>query len=146
MTEVGRRSPAKAAAAWAVFFAAGNVRVDLGDCLKSVRLAAERQGRLGETDLALCQRVRDVLGNPFRSHAVGPTWRTWKGHHLATLARAAYDNRRLTAGTLDNARLAEIAEALTEAGCTDADLLEHCRRPGEHVRGCWVLDLLLGQS
>jgi hypothetical protein len=37
-----------------------------------------------------------------------------------------------------------LADALEEAGCTDRMILEHCRQPGVHVRGCWVLDLLLG--
>jgi hypothetical protein len=39
-----------------------------------------------------------------------------------------------------------LADALEEAGCTDAAILDHCRQPGEHVRGCWVVDLLLGKS
>jgi len=39
-----------------------------------------------------------------------------------------------------------LADALEEAGCTDADLLGHLRGPGPHVRGCWVLDLLLGKG
>jgi hypothetical protein len=37
-------------------------------------------------------------------------------------------------------------DALEEAGCTNADILNHCRQPGEHVRGCWVVDLVLGKS
>jgi hypothetical protein len=39
-----------------------------------------------------------------------------------------------------------LADALEEAGCTDAAILDHCRQPGEHVRGCWVVDLLLGKT
>ncbi len=42
-------------------------------------------------------------------------------------------------------RLSILADALEEAGCTDAAILEHCRGPGPHVRGCWVVDLLLGK-
>ena len=44
------------------------------------------------------------------------------------------------------ARMPTLADALEEAGCTNADILAHCRQPGEHVRGCWVLDLLLGKG
>jgi hypothetical protein len=44
---------------------------------------------------------------------------------------------------LDNARLAILADALEEAGCTDQEILAHCRGGGEHVRGCGVVDLLL---
>jgi hypothetical protein len=36
-----------------------------------------------------------------------------------------------------------LADALEEASCTEAAILYHCRGPGPHVRGCWVLDLLL---
>ncbi len=43
-------------------------------------------------------------------------------------------------------RLALLADALEDAGCTDADILAHCRGPGPHVRGCWVVDLLLGKK
>jgi hypothetical protein len=40
-------------------------------------------------------------------------------------------------------RLPILADALQEAGCDDAVVLDHCRGPGPHVRGCWVVDLLL---
>jgi hypothetical protein len=38
-----------------------------------------------------------------------------------------------------------LADALQDAGCDNADVLDHCREPGEHARGCWVIDLLLGK-
>jgi len=41
--------------------------------------------------------------------------------------------------------LPELAAALEANGCRDADLLDHLRGPGPHVRGCWVLDLVLGK-
>jgi len=37
-------------------------------------------------------------------------------------------------------------DALAEAGCSNQDILSHCRGPGPHVRGCWVVDLLLGKE
>ena len=52
----------------------------------------------------------------------------------------------MPAGTLDNTRLAVLADALEEAGCTEADILGHLRGPGPHVRGCWVVDLILGKE
>ena len=55
-------------------------------------------------------------------------------------------NRSLPAGTLDPARLAVLADALEDAGCTDAGLLGHLRGPGPHVRGCWAVDLLIGKG
>jgi hypothetical protein len=57
-----------------------------------------------------------------------------------------YDHRRLPEGALDGASLAVLADALDEAGCTDPDIPAHCRQPGPHVRGCWVIDLLLGKG
>ena len=65
---------------------------------------------------------------------------------MVALAQAAYDQRTLPAGHLDPARLAVLADALDEAGCTDADVLNHLRGPGPHVRGCWAVDLLLGKG
>ena len=38
-----------------------------------------------------------------------------------------------------------LADALDDAGCSDAGVLAHCRGPGEHARGCWLLDGLLGK-
>jgi hypothetical protein len=68
-----------------------------------------------------------VFGNPFRPAALDPARRT---PDVVDLAQAAYDERHLPAGTLDAARLAVLADALEEAGCTDPDLLNHLRRPG----------------
>jgi hypothetical protein len=87
--------------------------------------------------------VREIFGNPFHPVTIEPSWIT---PTVLALAQAAYDNRNLPSGTLDNARRAALADALEEAGCTNPDILNHCRRPGEHVRGCWVLDLLLGKK
>jgi hypothetical protein len=48
-------------------------------------------------------------------------------------------------GTLDDARLAILADALLDAGCDNKALIRHCRGGGPHVRGCWVIDLVLGK-
>ena len=55
------------------------------------------------------------------------------------LARLIYDRRSFN-------RMTELAVALEKVGFTDADILNHCRTPIEHVRGCWVVDAILGQS
>ena len=70
----------------------------------------------------------------------------WNDATVVRLAQAAYEERHLPAGTLDNGRLAVLADALEEAGCTDADLLSHLRGSGPHVRGCWPVDLCMGKS
>jgi hypothetical protein len=77
--------------------------------------------------------LRDIVGNPFRPVALDTAWQT---HQVVTLARAIYDERAFD-------RLPVLAAALEEAGCSDAGYLAHCRGPGPHVRGCWVLDLIL---
>jgi hypothetical protein len=87
--------------------------------------------------------LRCVVGNPFRPVTISPTCLT---PQVLALAKVAYDEREMPAGTLDASRLAVLADALEEAGCTDADLLGHLRGPGPHVRGCWAVDLLLGKS
>jgi len=84
--------------------------------------------------------LRDILGNPFRPLSITPDWLT---PTVLSLAQAAYDNRSLPSGTLDNERLAILADALEDVGCENADILNHCRQPGEHVRGCWVVDAIL---
>jgi hypothetical protein len=87
--------------------------------------------------------LRDLFGNPFRPVTFRPSWGT---ADVVSLARAAYDEPVLPAGALDPARLAVLADALEDAGCTSVDLLGHLRGPGPHVRGCWAVDLLLGKS
>ena len=90
--------------------------------------------------------LRDVVGNPFRRVVPSPAWLAWNDATVARLAQAAYEERHMPEGTLDNGRLAVLADTLEEAGCTDADILNHLRGPGPHVRGCWVVDLLLGKE
>jgi hypothetical protein len=90
--------------------------------------------------------LRELFGNPFHPVALAPAVLAWNDATVVRLAQAAYDERHMPEGTLENGRLAVLADALEEAGCRDADILGHCRSGGEHVRGCWVIDLLLGKS
>jgi hypothetical protein len=77
---------------------------------------------------------------PFRpAPAVDPSWLAWNGGTVAKLAAAIYDERRF-------GDLPILADALEEAGCADAAVLAHCREPGDHVRGCWAVDLLTGRG
>jgi hypothetical protein len=90
--------------------------------------------------------VADIFGNPFRPVVISPALLAWNDALVVRLAQAAYEERHLPEGTLDNTRLLILADALEEAGCTNADILGHLRGPGPHVRGCWVVDLCLGKS
>ena len=82
------------------------------------------------------QVIRDVLGNPFRPVALDPSWLT---PAVTAIAHSIYDERAFD-------RMQGLADALEEAGCTDDEVLTHCRGGGDHVRGCWVVDLLLGKK
>jgi hypothetical protein len=96
---------------------------------------------------AQCQLLRDIFGNPFRPVPVIELgWLSWDDGTVRKLASHAYDERLLPEGTLDPVRLAVLADAREDAGCTDAELLGHLRGPGPHVRGCWALDLVLSKS
>jgi hypothetical protein len=77
--------------------------------------------------------LREVYGKPYRQAHFSPAWRT---DTVRTLARDMYDRREFSAMPI-------LADALEDAGCDDGDILLHCRLPAEHVRGCWVLDLVL---
>jgi hypothetical protein len=96
---------------------------------------------------AQARLVRCIFGNPFRPPPIiDPAWLLCNNGAVKRLAQAAYEERSLPAGTLDVARLAVLADALTDAGCTELALLEHLREPQSHVRGCWVVDLCLGRQ
>jgi hypothetical protein len=132
-------------------------------------------GQRVENSRRVAAALREVVGNPFRPAAADPVWTTATVVSLAESAyedrrlecesclgtgndphsdSRVESNRCLPCkgegvtgvGTLDNDRLAVLSDALEEAGCDDADLLDHLRSPGPHVRGCWVLDLLLGKA
>jgi hypothetical protein len=84
-----------------------------------------------------CRFVHDIFGNPFRPVAFNPAWRT---DTAVTLARQMYESR-------DFGAMPILADALQDAGCENEDILNHCRDPKQpHVRGCWVVDLVLGKE
>ena len=87
--------------------------------------------------------LRDIFGNPYRPVSLPPAG---KLPEVVALARAAYEQRGLPAGILGGRLLADVAQALVEAGCRDADVLNHFYRSAYHVRGCWLIDLLLGKE
>ena len=78
----------------------------------------------------------DVFGHHFRRVIFDTSWRT---EAVVGLARGMYKSR-------DFGPMPLLADALEDAGCSDAAVLAHCRGDGPHVRGCWVVDLVLGKE
>jgi len=85
------------------------------------------------------QLIRDIFGNPFRHSIIDRDWVAWNDGTVRRIAQAIYDERAFE-------RMPILTDALEDAGCDNAYILNHCREPGEHVRGCWVVDLLLGKQ
>jgi hypothetical protein len=81
--------------------------------------------------------LRDIFGNPFRPVTFSPSWRT---DTALSLARQMYESR-------DFGAMPILADALQDAGCGNEGILNHCRdEKATHVRGCWVVDLVLDRE
>ena len=97
----------------------------------------------GDSPISLCSN--ELIRSKFATFSatlpprLRPPLAAWNDGTVPKLAQTIYDDRRFDL-------LPILAEALEEAGCDHADILTHCRGPGPHVRGCWVVDLLLGKA
>jgi hypothetical protein len=125
---------------WLACRAAANAACAAGHALSS-QGASENEvaAAYNAESAAQTALVRDLFGNPFRHVPLDPAWLAWQDRTILKLAQAVYEERAFD-------RLPVLADALEEAGCTNADILNHLRGPGHHVSGCWVLDLLLGKE
>jgi hypothetical protein len=83
-----------------------------------------------------CSLIRDIFGNPFRHLALNPAWLT---STVVSLAQGIYSEKAFD-------RMPILGDALQDAGCDNEDILNHCRGESVHVRGCFVVDLLLGKE
>jgi hypothetical protein len=148
-----RRKPRSAIATAEAFADGADVRremerlrglwaVTLSDARQSA-VETSRESTLRHRQTEMANALRCIIGNPFRPITINPAWQTLT---VVSLAQAAHDNRTLPAGTLENERIAVLADALEEAGCDSADILKHLRSPGPHVRGCFTLDAILGKQ
>jgi hypothetical protein len=128
---------AKADAAYAVvstmYASTGSLSAGhLWDVFKYVASAAgERSSYPGQTAI-----LRDIFGNPFRRVSFSPEWRTTA---VVAFAKQMYEARDFSAMPI-------LADALQDAGCDNDDILNHCRGQGVRVRGCYVVDLVLGKE
>ncbi|WP_439631560.1 hypothetical protein [Gemmata sp.] len=106
-------------------------------CLHDIAVGVTEDRNPKKESKAQAALVREVIGNPFRPVALDPAWLTGT---VVSLARLAHESEDFTAMPI-------LADALQDAGCEDADMLTHCRDPKQtHVRGCWVLDLILAAT
>jgi hypothetical protein len=116
------------------------LRADAWDAARLCNVAArntlwelpDRRKGLGHLQRVL----RDVFGDSLRPSTFDPRWRS---ADAVGLARGIYEDRAFD-------RLPLLADALMDAGCDDEQVLGHCRSAGPHVRGCWVVDLVLGKK
>jgi hypothetical protein len=113
---------------------------DAKGCARSLVPFAEYAGEYpGQDDDVRAEQaaiIKDIFGNPFRPIAFDPRWRTADTVGLAT---GIYEDRAFD-------RLPVLADALMDAGCADEQVLGHCRSQEPHVRGCWLVDLVLGKD
>jgi hypothetical protein len=118
---------------WAAFWSLAPNAHQAAD-MSSFNASAERSDRselIKQAHLIQC-----IFGSPLRRILVAPDSLPLR---LNRVAEMIYEERAFD-------RLPILADALEDAGCTNADILAHCRGPGPHVRGCWVVDLLLGKE
>jgi hypothetical protein len=109
---------------------------DDNDFANAVFESWEALGRTLAEKQVQCSLIRDISGNPFRPASADPSWLT---PTVVSLARQMYESR-------DFSPMPILADALQDAGCDNPDILDHCRSEAPHVRGCWVVDLLLGKE
>jgi hypothetical protein len=99
-----------------------------------------RDGRVRAEQRSQCSLMRELVGPlAFRAVAVHPAWLRWNYGTVPAIARRIYEERAFHDMPI-------LADALEDAGCTDPELLDHLRSGGEHVRGCWAVDLVLGKQ
>lgn len=79
---------------------------------------------------------RDIVGNPYHPVRLMPSWASAEA---VRIAQAIYSQR-------DFGQLMSLRNALLVANCQDIRVLQHCVDSTPHVRGCWVVDLLLGHE
>jgi hypothetical protein len=106
----------------------------------AVQAATDHLGRESAGAKArACEVVRDLVMNPFRPVQLRHSWLRDNGGSARYLAEAIDSEGRFEDMPI-------LADALEDAGCSVSAILDHCRAPMQHWRGCWALDLLLGRS
>ena len=119
-------------AAQALYHLLRDARAAVGAAVISASGVADETGN--REGIAL---LREMFGNPFRPAAFSSEWRT---DTAVPGDGQMYESREFSAMPI-------LADALQDAGCDNDDVLNHCRDATQvHVRGCWVVDLVLGKA
>jgi hypothetical protein len=96
-----------------------------------------REGLFTEFVAIQCRIIREIFANPSRPVMFSPSWRT---DTALSLAGQMYESR-------DFGAMPILADALQDAGCENEAILNHCQDAEQtHIRGCWVVDLVLGKA
>ena len=120
-------------AAW--YAAASHPAIAARNAARSAQAGAVTLATEADELVAQANLLREIFGNPFRPLSVDPSWLT---PSVVNLAQTIYDDRAFD-------RMPELADALEKADCTNDEILGHCRGSCPHVRGCLVVDILLGR-
>ena len=80
--------------------------------------------------------LRDIIGNPYFPIYFLPNWQSTEAVALAT---TVYQGR-----TFD--LLPQLGNIIENSGCSESTILNHCRSCGQHVRGCWIIDMVLNKQ
>ncbi len=124
------------AACEAASYASNAPVVRFEDAVVVAKAASEAVPDTTEETQQQSSLLHDIFGYPFRPVVFDPAWRS---ETVTALAAGIYADRAFD-------RLPILADALEEAGCDHPHILNHCRGPGPHVRGCWAVDLVLGKE
>jgi hypothetical protein len=106
------------------------------------RQAADHAAYVAGASVELAKQaalLRELIGNPFRRVVVAPEWLAWSDGTVRKLAGGVYEAQGFE-------RMGILGDALEEAGCSDDAILAHCRAETDHVRGCWLVDILTGRD
>lgn len=109
---------------------------------RNIQIARHIRDALGQEARDAARRDQAVLLRDlfvFRVPSIKPAWTGWNANAVCHIAQAIYDEKAFDGMPI-------LADALEDGGCDNTDILTHCRSEEPHVRGCWVVDLLLGKS
>ena len=101
-----------------------------------VAVAAQCSGNEKKEQATQADLLRHIFGNPFKPFTLNHFWLT---STVIALAQQMYESRDFSAMPI-------LADALQDAGCDNNEILLHCHGPGPHVRGCFLIDVLLGKE